>query len=117
MIIGAPGVYGWTGAVIRMSDLILGDSPIGTPTRRRRRQSSKGTKRVIEFGFPLISNAAQIPQLKPNDYFGSLQFFKIIILFLNVLIIFLCKKRIFRTLRDVLWSQPSFLCFRSSSSC
>ncbi len=77
MIIGAPGVYGWTGAVIRMSDLILGDSPIGTPTRRRRRQSSKGTKRVIEFGFPLISNAAQIPQLKPNDYFGSITIFKL----------------------------------------
>lgn len=67
MILGAPGVLKWTGAVIRVSD-DLTNTPSGTPSRRKRQDNSD----VIEFGQMLISNVANVSQLEPNDYFGTL---------------------------------------------
>ena len=62
MIIGAPGVYKWTGAVIRVSDYLPNTSP-GVPSRRKRQD-------VIEFGQSIVPNVAEIRKLEPNDYFG-----------------------------------------------
>lgn len=62
MIIGAPGVYDWTGSVIRVSDYNFnGDSPINT--RRRKRE-------IIDFGSTVVANVSLMNQLQPYDYFG-----------------------------------------------
>jgi hypothetical protein len=66
MIIGAPGVFKWTGAVIRVSDYSP-DNPSGVPSRRKRQD----TQDIIEFGDTLVSNSAKISVLEPNDYFGN----------------------------------------------
>jgi hypothetical protein len=65
MIIGAPGIFKWTGAVIRVRDY-LPSNPSGVPSRRKRQD----TQDIIEFGETLVSNSAKINQLEPNDYFG-----------------------------------------------
>jgi hypothetical protein len=66
MIIGAPGVFKWTGAVIRVSDYSP-DNPSPVPSRRKRQD----TQDIIEFGDTLVSNSAKISVLEPNDYFGN----------------------------------------------
>ena len=64
MIIGAPGVFEWTGAVIRVSDDFQ-SNPTPKPSRRKRQDTQ-----VYEFAETLVSNSAQIKELEPNDYFG-----------------------------------------------
>lgn len=66
MIIGAPGVYKWTGAVIRVSDYIPNTSS-GVPSRRKRQEAQD----VIEFGQTIVPDVAKISRLEPNDYFGK----------------------------------------------
>lgn len=65
MIIGAPGVFGWTGAVIRVSDYVA-TSHSGIPSRKKRQDDSG----IIDFGESFVPNMAKTPQLGPNDYFG-----------------------------------------------
>lgn len=72
MIIGAPGVFKWTGAVVRVSDY-LPNSPSGVPSRKKRQDKQD----IIEFGETTVSASAKISRLEPNDYFGSLFFYKI----------------------------------------
>lgn len=62
MIIGAPGVYNWTGTVIRMRDVRSSSFDNG---RRRIRQST-----WPEFGDILVADASKISLLEPNSYFG-----------------------------------------------
>lgn len=63
MIIGAPGVFDWTGSVIRVSDdSHMIDNPI--PARRRRSVD------VIRFGRTVVGDVTQLNQLQPYDYFG-----------------------------------------------
>lgn len=68
MIIGAPGVYAWTGAVIRVSDYLV-FSPTGKPSRRKRQAGRRVG--VIDFGETFVPDVSNIPQLRPNDYFGK----------------------------------------------
>lgn len=65
MIIGAPGVFKWTGAVVRVSDY-LPNSPSGVPSRKKRQDKQD----IIEFGETTVSASAKISRLEPNDYFG-----------------------------------------------
>lgn len=65
MIIGAPGVFKWTGAVIRVGDYFP-NNPSGVPSRRKR----QNVPDIIEFGDTFVSNSAKISRLEPNDYFG-----------------------------------------------
>lgn len=67
MIIGAPGVYKWTGAVIRITD-DLPSVPDGIPSRKKREETDEG---VVEFGQFSIPDVPNINQLEPNDYFGT----------------------------------------------
>ena len=72
MIIGAPGVYNWTGTVIRVSDHVSTSTP-GIPSRRKKRQDDE---EVINFGEALVPEMEKISQFKPSDYFGKMIQFK-----------------------------------------
>lgn len=66
MIIGAPGVFNWKGAVIRISDYYLNTSS-GIKSRRKRQDN---TLDLYKFEEKFIPDVAKISQLEPSGYFG-----------------------------------------------
>lgn len=81
MLIGAPGVYNWTGTVIRINDA-----------------NSK-------FDNTFVANTAKIAKLQPNDYFGIYRTSLLITTKLptmNDVCIFLLVARLLNSLRYVL---------------
>lgn len=66
MIIGAPGVFNWKGAVIRISDYYLNTSS-GIKSRRKRQDN---TLDLYKFDEKFIPDVAKISQLEPSGYFG-----------------------------------------------
>ena len=65
IIMGAPGVYNWRGAVIRIEYRPFKINP-GRPTRRKR-QLSQPVEAVTS-----ISDLTNVKQLEVHDYFGKL---------------------------------------------
>lgn len=62
MIIGAPGVFDWTGTIIRVSDFYHDDDN-AINTRRKKRG-------IIPFGESVVANVSLLNQIQPYDYFG-----------------------------------------------
>lgn len=66
MVIGAPGVYNWTGTIIR-----VGRFPSVFIDVAQSRRSAPGSRSVYAFGKARVFNVTQLPQFQPNGYFGD----------------------------------------------
>jgi len=64
MLIGAPGVYNWTGTIIRIGGF---SSTFIDAAENRPSQSQS----ISGFGEKLILNVTRLPQFLPNGYLGD----------------------------------------------
>lgn len=68
MVIGAPGVYNWTGTIIRVGRF---PSVFIDVAQSRRSAPGSRSRSVYAFGKARVFNVTQLPQFQPNGYFGD----------------------------------------------